>query len=493
MTCRAAIDALADLDVDRSRVVTIGHSAGGHLAAWAATRENPRVAVTGVVSQAGVLDLQRARELRLSDGVVDRFLGGADTAVASPIERLPLGVPTLLTHGGRDDNVPLEICERFARGLRRDAARRARRGPLRPPRPGQPAVEGGDRMALTRDEAAQLDRDDPLAEFRERFVITDEHRLYLDGNSLGRLPKGTRERLHRVIDQWGDELVSGWPEWIEAPTRTGDALAQVLGAEPGRGARHRQHHGQPLQARQRAARRRPVAAHAGHRPRELPHRPLRARGHRPRARPASCTSSTRPTRCTARSRRDPRGPDRALARRLPLAARWPTWRRSTRAARSSGTSATRPERSRSSSHARGIRYAVGCTYKYLNAGPGAAGYLYVREPDALRTPIQGWFGQDDQFAMERPVLARARDLPLPGRHAADPRAGGGRGGRADHGRGRDRGAAREVDRADRADDRAARRVAGAARLHARLAARPARGAARTSRSTTPRRGRSAAR
>jgi acetyl esterase/lipase len=111
----AAIDALADLDVDRSRVVAIGHSAGGHLAAWAATRENPRVAVTGVVSQAGVLDLQRARELRLSDGVVDRFLGEHPTSVASPIERLPLGVPTLLTHGGRDETVPLEISERFAR------------------------------------------------------------------------------------------------------------------------------------------------------------------------------------------------------------------------------------------------------------------------------------------------------------------------------------------------------------------------------------------
>jgi acetyl esterase/lipase len=111
----AAIDALADLDgVDLSRVVTIGHSAGGHLAAWAATRTAPRVAVTGVVSQAGVLDLRRARALRLSDGVVDRFLNGADTAVASPIERLPLGVPALLTHGGRDDIVPLEISQRFA-------------------------------------------------------------------------------------------------------------------------------------------------------------------------------------------------------------------------------------------------------------------------------------------------------------------------------------------------------------------------------------------
>jgi acetyl esterase/lipase len=111
----AAIDHLATLDVDLSRVVTIGHSAGGQLAAWAATRPQPRVAVTHVVSQAGVLDLQRARELRLSDGVVDRFLNGAETQVASPIERLPLGVPTLLTHGALDDTVPLEISQRFAR------------------------------------------------------------------------------------------------------------------------------------------------------------------------------------------------------------------------------------------------------------------------------------------------------------------------------------------------------------------------------------------
>jgi acetyl esterase/lipase len=112
----AAIDHLAELDgVDRSRVVTIGHSAGGHLAAWAATRENPRVPVTGVVSQAGVLDLARAAELNLSDGVVSRFLNGAPTSVASPIERLPLGVPALVTHGGLDDTVPVEISEAFAR------------------------------------------------------------------------------------------------------------------------------------------------------------------------------------------------------------------------------------------------------------------------------------------------------------------------------------------------------------------------------------------
>src|SRR3954468_6251015 len=114
----AAIDHLASLDgVDLSRVVAIGHSAGGHLAAWAATRENPHVSVTAVVSQAGVLDVRRAWELGLSDDVAQEFLrGDIQTAkLAPPIERLPLGVPALLVHGGRDDIVPLEISERFAR------------------------------------------------------------------------------------------------------------------------------------------------------------------------------------------------------------------------------------------------------------------------------------------------------------------------------------------------------------------------------------------
>jgi acetyl esterase/lipase len=106
----AAIDHLAelDLDLDLARVVAIGHSAGGHLAAWAAARDDPRVPLTGYVSQAGVLDTKRAYELDLSDGVAREFLD------ASPIERPP-PVPGLLVHGSRDDIVPLEISEAFAR------------------------------------------------------------------------------------------------------------------------------------------------------------------------------------------------------------------------------------------------------------------------------------------------------------------------------------------------------------------------------------------
>lgn len=116
----AGIDHLADVrsagaPIDIRRVVTIGHSAGGHLALWAATRERPRVAVTAVVGQAAVSDLARASRLGLSNGAADELMGGPPDrlaeryATASPIERLPLGVPALLVHGGRDDTVPVAL------------------------------------------------------------------------------------------------------------------------------------------------------------------------------------------------------------------------------------------------------------------------------------------------------------------------------------------------------------------------------------------------
>jgi acetyl esterase/lipase len=114
----AGIDHLAALDVPVGRVAAIGHSAGGQLAAWAATRDAAGVPVTDVVAQAGVLDLRLAWELRLSDGVVERFLGSLDDArlaAASPRERLPLAARTLLTHGERDDIVPVRMSREFQR------------------------------------------------------------------------------------------------------------------------------------------------------------------------------------------------------------------------------------------------------------------------------------------------------------------------------------------------------------------------------------------
>ncbi len=86
---------------------------------------------------------------------------------------------------------------------------------------------------LTR--AHQLDSVDPLASFRDEFVIADDALLYLDGNSLGRMPKATRQMFGDLLDhQWGDRLIRSWGEnWYAAPTRIGDKIAPIIGAQPG--------------------------------------------------------------------------------------------------------------------------------------------------------------------------------------------------------------------------------------------------------------------
>ena len=78
--------------------------------------------------------------------------------------------------------------------------------------------------------AERLDAEDPLAAFRERFVIEDPETIYLDGNSLGRLPLATRARLSELTDAWGSELVRGWHDWIDLPERIGDLLAKPCSA-----------------------------------------------------------------------------------------------------------------------------------------------------------------------------------------------------------------------------------------------------------------------
>lgn len=126
----AAVDHLATLAgahrLDLARVVAVGHSAGGHLALWLATRPGlpgdapgaaPAVAVAAAVSQAGVADLRAAEEAGLGGGAAAALLGGSPTAVperydlGSPIERLPTGVPTLCVHGRGDRIVPIAQSE----------------------------------------------------------------------------------------------------------------------------------------------------------------------------------------------------------------------------------------------------------------------------------------------------------------------------------------------------------------------------------------------
>jgi acetyl esterase/lipase len=116
----AAIDALARVpEVDAARLVVVGHSAGGHLALWAAGRRDPGVRAAGVVGLAAPSDLEAVR-----DEMVPRLLGGTPQqvpghyAAGNPIRLLPLGLPTLLVHGRADTVVSPERSRAFAAAAR---------------------------------------------------------------------------------------------------------------------------------------------------------------------------------------------------------------------------------------------------------------------------------------------------------------------------------------------------------------------------------------
>jgi kynureninase len=85
-----------------------------------------------------------------------------------------------------------------------------------------------------RETAQRLDSQDPLRPYRDRFVIDDPAWIYLDGNSLGRLPKATVERQRKLVEEaWGRRLIRSWNEgWIELPGRVGAKMARLLGARP---------------------------------------------------------------------------------------------------------------------------------------------------------------------------------------------------------------------------------------------------------------------
>jgi acetyl esterase/lipase len=110
---RAAIATLDDSGLDRSTVVTLGHSAGGHLAAWAGHAVDP---VTHVIAQAGVLDLVAGDRDGLGGGAVRAFLGhpaGPGDAEVDPRQQLPLDVPVWCVHARDDDTVPFSQSEEY--------------------------------------------------------------------------------------------------------------------------------------------------------------------------------------------------------------------------------------------------------------------------------------------------------------------------------------------------------------------------------------------
>jgi kynureninase len=269
---------------------------------------------------------------------------------------------------------------------------------------------------LTRDHAAARDAADPLRGFRERFVITDPERIYLDGNSLGRLPVATRDRLRELVEEWGDRLVSAWPDWIDAPTRVGDALAAgVLGARPGEvvvadstTVNLFKLCSAALDAYRLSAQRALVtdrdnfptdryvleglADQRGLELRLIDSDPLAG----PQADDLQAALQDGAVALVVLSHVAYRSGALADLRELTEVARRYDARVVWDLSHSAGAV---PVQLR----AAGVELAVGCTYKYLNAGPGAPAFLYAAEEvqPRLRSPIWGWFGQRDQFAMGR--------------------------------------------------------------------------------------------
>ncbi len=260
-------------------------------------------------------------------------------------------------------------------------------------------------------DAHTLDAADPLAGFRDRFVVTDPDLIYLDGNSLGRLPKATRSRAERLVEiEWGDRLIRSWNEgWWEAPLRTGDALAPLVGARPGEVA---------------------IADATSVNLFKLVVAALRARPSRSRVLTDDMNfpsdlyvleSAVRGAGSGGRVEIVPspdgiHGPVEELLAALDedvalVTLSHVTFKSGYRydlAAVSEAAHAAGALVLWDLSHSVGAvpidlspaDLAVGCTYKYLNGGPGAPAFLYVRtdRQSELANPVAGWWGHDDPFA-----------------------------------------------------------------------------------------------
>jgi kynureninase len=267
-------------------------------------------------------------------------------------------------------------------------------------------------MPLERSYAEELDAADPLARFRDRFVRDIPAPIYLDGNSLGPLPRATRDRIAEVVAQeWGSGLVRSWHGWIDLPGQVGDFLGEhligaapgqvavcdsttvnlyklacaALDARPGRTVIVTDDDNFPTDryvlqgiAEQRGGELRMVGTDMD-------------QGIDAGALRDAVDSSTALVSLSHVAYRSGALADMAtitdIVHEAGALALWDL-------CHSVGAVPVELD-------ATGADLAVGCTYKYLNAGPGAPAFLYVRRDlqPALRQPVWGWFGQRDQFEM----------------------------------------------------------------------------------------------
>ena len=260
---------------------------------------------------------------------------------------------------------------------------------------------------ITRLDAERLDAADPLASFRDRFVLPDGL-VYLDGNSLGALPRAAAERVAGAVSrEWGEGLIRSWNDagWIDLPRRVGDKVGRLVGAEPGEVVCSDSTSVNLFKVLSAALSLRPgrmtILSEEGNFPTDLYVSEglarLLGRGHRLRLVPKDAL-------------RDALDGDAAVL--LLTHVDYRTGERHdmtalTRAAHDAGALAIWDLAHTAGAmpvdlHAAGADLAVGCGYKYLCGGPGAPAFLWVprRLQGSFSQPLSGWLGHAAPFAFE---------------------------------------------------------------------------------------------
>ena len=271
---------------------------------------------------------------------------------------------------------------------------------------------------MTLDDALRLDAADPLAFARKRFRLPDDV-IYLDGNSLGALAAAAPQAVAETAEQqWGDDLIASWNKhgWIDWPTRIAARLVPIVGAKPSElliadstsvclfkllASAVRARPGRRTILTQR--RNFPTDLYVAQGLAEMLSLELKAV--EPDEVLAAIDDDTAVVTITHVDYRSAAFCDmRAINDAAHAADALVVWDLS----HSAGAIALDLNGS-------GCDLAVGCSYKYLNGGPGAPAFLFVAErlQDELKPPLQGWFGHAEPFAFEddyRPVAGIARFL-----------------------------------------------------------------------------------
>ena len=268
-------------------------------------------------------------------------------------------------------------------------------------------------FSISLDFAKQLDAQDPLASYREQFVIGEPDLIYLDGNSLGRLPKSVIERIQKTVEnEWGADLIRGWNKgWWESPTRIGEKIASLLGAAEGQVVVGDQTSVNLFKLATAALTLQPhrkgVITDTFNFPSDL----YILQGinnllgnHHTITRIGAIDNDITPDLTALEAAIDENTAlvtlshvtfksgylyDMAhiteLAHRKGALVLWDL-------SHSAGAVPIELDRCN-------VDFAIGCTYKYLNGGPGAPAFLYVhkRIQNEVVSPVWGWWGQQDPF------------------------------------------------------------------------------------------------